>query len=377
MKRIVLLMVLFLFVTECGVIEGLGYDPLKVENISMGGDFLFNHGGRLYFTPSCYYKKESGDIQCGLSALGFGTHYTRGYNLDGEQNEVLFNPRDSVSHELLSFDKLMIVKDGSEKSILSYLATTNIDKYLYYFNGEEIKRFYRKGGFVDSVEHFLIECDSLGMVDFTLKDMEGTRIRIKYDMSHFLQGVRDSVIISKEGVKFLYRQPSFQWFTMLDLNTCFINPLRNTESGDSLLYENRTSFVSKVSIDQCVSYCNSDSVYRITAIYERENDTLGWGHYLNEGVHSKIGACNSDGELRLGILPSDSRDSIIECESSKNIDDECVIDPEPDDMALPNSKRTYLRKLYKSFCKGVAIVPIEMNDNLDESCNFFYRYRED
>ena len=375
MKRIVLLMVLFLFVTECGVIEGLGYSPLKVENISMGGDFLFNHGGRLYFTPSCYYKKERGDIQCGLSALGFGTHYTRGYNLDGERNEVLFNPRDSVSHEYLRFDKLMVEKkNDSTRSILNYLSTSNFANIYpppYYFSGEEVSDFRQYLNSSAKIDFLLIESDLSGLVDFSLRDANGTKIHIKYDMSHFMQGIRDSVTISDSGIEFAYKNENFMWYEMKNMETCFTKPLKKSSLRDSSFNGEPSVVLANSAMDQCRSFCENEVGF--------VDDINQWWHEngIFYDAYYSLGFCSYLGEIRLAVLPSDSRDSIIECESSKNIDDECVIDPEPDDMALPNSKRTYLRKLYKSFCKGVAIVPIEMNDNLDESCNFFYRYRED
>jgi hypothetical protein len=384
MKRIVLLMVLFLFVTECGVVEGLGYSPLKVEDREMKGDFLFNKGARIVFAPFCFYKRDELRVQCGLSALGVETYFTRSFDLDGQRIVVRYTYSDTLAGEYdeklglrvntlekVKFDKLMVVtKEDSLKNILQYMNSLRCSK----FAGEELNGFN-----VDSsmkVNYDIIESNSAGIVDFTLKDAGGTRVHIKYDMSHFIQGIRDSLHVSENGIEFLYRQEKFQWQEMKDLETCFTNPRSNSVMQESSVGgDKQTNFLSNSSIDQCISFCNNDSIYHATSD-ETWDGSYFYYNSQSYAIHWSMGVC-SWGDLRVGLLPSDERDSIIECESSIDIEDTSEIDFASISSSDYSEERMSLWKLYKSFCKGVVIFPPQMADCEDEKSNFYYRYKEE
>ena len=132
-------------------------------------------------------------------------------------------------------------------------------------------------------------------------------------------------------------------------------------------------------VDQCISYCHNDSIYQATSEDAVADDTKLWYNRSQlYKIHLALGTCAYLDELRLAIIPSNPRDSILVCESSKPINDLVEITSEPEEFALQNSERASLKKMYKSFCKGIAIVPIEMmSDGGDENCNLFYRYKED
>lgn len=383
MKRLIVVLLALFFVTECGLLEGDG--PLvSVEEYRMKGDFLFNKGARIVFTPICFYKKNEQRIQCGLSASGVETEFIRKYSLDGEKVYVRYNYYDKSDNkyyfekqgyayksEYVKFDKLIVITEkDSSNNILQY-----VNFFCSSFSNEIVNGFYYDS--TTKIGHAVIESDSLGIVDFVLKDAEGTKVHIKYDMSHLIQEVRDSAIVTADGIKFVYEQGNFQWYEMNDLESCFINPKKFSSLNDSNTYESNSVFIKNASIDQCISFCNSDSILQATSEDAVADDakSLYDGSKLDQ-IHSKMTGCSSTGRIPIAYLPMGDRDSIIECDASIDIEDTSEIEYASIDDPLYSKERMSLWKLYKSFCKGVVIFSPQMADCTNDVWNLYYRYRD-
>ena len=292
MKRFFVFLFLFLL-GGCGDFD-IGGPTVCRENVyhdySVKGDFLLDHGERIVFTPKCYYEKSYPKLRCGLAVLGVETrkvirYSTYGMDCPSTEETARFD------YSSTDFSKVIVVtsKDSS-KSILSYSHILSKDEftlnhYFTYYNDKVLSLTALQG--VDSlpVQLDLIESDSLGVVDFSLKDVNGTRVYMRFDLSPDINYWNSGVTSSDSGITLL-----FDWdYKFLDAEC------------------NMREF-------QFCHYC-------------RDSDSVTKNIITNDQMKTCLKANpESDDEISLGVLPSlfleyanEYRNSMLACESEPEI----------------------------------------------------------
>jgi hypothetical protein len=255
MRKIFVVFFLFLLL-GC---EGFDIDPTVCResvyhDYSVKGDFLLDHGERIVFTPKCYYEKSSPKLKCGLAVLGVETrkiikYSTYGMSCPSTEETAIFN------YDSTDFSKVIVVtsKDSS-KSILSYTHILSKDEFS--LSVMDVREFNDKvmpltilNGF-DSELGF-IESDSLGIVDFSLKDVRGTRVHVKLDFSANINYLNSGTILSDSGITLLFDSD----YDFLD-EECNMSKVRFTHCCDSV----KENVITNAQMKMCLTSSAKDNV---------------------------------------------------------------------------------------------------------------------
>jgi len=316
MKNLVLFSLVLSLLAGCGLPD-LSNPPCRedvYQEYSIKGDFLLDHGERIVFAPKCYYDPASPDFKCGIAALGVETRKTVHRSQDnmdcpGVAQGAVFN------YDSTDFDKLVITTpDGSSKPLLSYSFTKNAYDGSYgYDNFATFSRLER----VDSqqVQMDLIECDSLGVVDFSIKDAKGNKVRMKYDLSYFLNDIKPALIVTDSalqihyGLDYSYLGENSRLNTKCTYNSAFIVGYQETED---------TNVVTNSYMEECLNQCVDCHGEIPIAKMQFTRKSMGW--------------------------PATIPDLVLACESEPEIQD-----------TVPSLLVVYGKK--EVYCKAVRIIP--------------------
>ena len=230
------------------------------EEYSVKGDFLLDHGERIAFAPKCYYDPASPDFKCGLAVIGAETRKTiirsKG-NMDcpGTSTGALFN------YDSTDFSKLVITtSDGSTKPLLSYSYTKSAFSGSYTNNIYNIQEGVDNFASINSlnkvdeqqVQTNLIEGDSQGIVDFSVKDAKGNKVHLKYDLSYFIDILQTALKTSDDTLRISYGHQYEYLFENVPLNKkC---AYRSVAVSPNLIYDTNTVAISHM--DECLSECS-------------------------------------------------------------------------------------------------------------------------
>ena len=266
----------------------------KNQEYVVKGDFLLDHGERIAFAPKCYYDPASPNLKCGLAVLGVETYKTiaqsRGnMNCPGVSRGVVFN------YDSTDFDKLFITtSDGATKPLFSYSYSKTA--YRVYYNNNsayDIPKldYYDSFSYLNKVkpeqmQMNLIECDSLGVIDFSIKDAKGTQIHMEYDLSYFIEKLQTALKISDDG---LHISNGDRYFYRTE--QCFY---REVEMSNTLVYN--TNIVAISHMDNCLKQCLdcNGEIPVVRIMYSLPSGLTS----LNFTYPSLVLTCKSDPEIQ-------------------------------------------------------------------------------
>jgi hypothetical protein len=230
------------------------------EEYSVKGDFLLDHGERIAFAPKCYYDPASPDFKCGLALIGAETSKTivrTNDNMDcpGTSSGAQFN------YDSTDFSKLVVTtSDGSSKPLLSYSYTKNAFNAYYtnnYYDNREGYDYFASINSLNKVDEQqvqinLIESDSQGIVDFSIKDAKGNKVHLKYDLSYFINKLQNALIIDDDTLRISYgHHYEYLLEDPRSDNKCFY---RSIAVSTSLHYDTNT--IANSLMEKCLSECS-------------------------------------------------------------------------------------------------------------------------
>ena len=315
MKRLILSSLALFALTECGLTDTSCRDS-SYEDYYVEGDFLLDQGERIVFAPKCYYDPALSDLKCGLSALGVETLRTDYYSAP-TMNCSAVGEGARFDYDSTDFSKLsVIMADGSTKPLLSYsYARRAYEGYYSYSNyGTDhfasFSRFHRAD--FQQVQAGLIESDSLGIVDFSVKDAKGNKIHMKYDLSYFISNMQSVLIMGGDSLRFIYGGNYEYLFDDGYLNEKCLH--RSVAITGALHHD--TNAVANTHIQECLNECSD--CYGEFPVAKIE--------YI---VHAS-----------LQVIP----ELVMECESVPEIDD------------FVQEKRTY-NGMEDDNCKAFRVIP--------------------
>lgn len=316
-----------LFFAKCGFVPpDVGCAQNTYHDYVIKGHFLLNRGERIAFSPKCYYEKNQSRLRCGLAALGVEEYKFFHYS-SGDMDCLAIEEAARFNYDSTDFSKVIVVSSNdSSKSIFSYSYTNSKYRYVVgnirnYVGNDTIIPFGRiKGVDTQQIHLNLIESDSLGIVDFSLKDANGTRIHIKYNLSPFISDVLSNIEISDSGISLSYNENYKILNKYCKIQTVYA-------SGDSGKIDKNV--VTNIQLDTCLG------------LYE-----------------------NSNTEIPIGILPihplfpdQAEADLILTCESEPEIKDSVP-------MAM-------WKHVVGNYCHSIVIAPYNTSTSPWE--NFFYK----
>lgn len=256
MKKFILSSLILSLLAGCGLPDSTAScGESEYQEYSVKGDFLLDHGERIAFAPKCYYDPTSPDLKCGLAAVGVETSKTL-YQSSGNMDCPSVAQGVHFNYNLTDFSKLVVMtSDGTSKPLLSYSYLKTAYKADYNNARYGVSRFDYYASFnsfneVDSdlVQTNVIECDSLGVVDFSIKDAKGTKIHVKYDMSYFIDNLRTGIKINDDDIYIFYLGE----YTSLDTTECFF---RNADMNRANGYDTR--IITNSHAEECLNQCSN------------------------------------------------------------------------------------------------------------------------